>query len=141
MSGQGRPLTFRKTCRRYNDPGHAHALTFSCFGRQPFLRGDRARQWFVDCLAMARAKHAFGLWAYVIMPEHVHLRNLFSPREIAEKINYIHENPVRRGLVETPEDWLWSSARYYFAGSDGILPPDIESLPDIESRDGRACPR
>ena len=62
-----------KRCKRYNDPGHAHELTFSCFHRQPFLLGDRARQWFVDAVQLARTKHAFHLWAYVIMPEHAHL--------------------------------------------------------------------
>lgn len=65
--------THRKTCKRYNDVGHAHALTFSCFRRQPFLSKDRSRLWFIDAVHRARAKHAFHVWAYVIMPEHVHL--------------------------------------------------------------------
>ncbi len=38
-------------------------------------------------------------------------RNIFSEGELREKIRYIHENPVRRGLVEREEDWAWSSAR------------------------------
>ncbi len=38
-------------------------------------------------------------------------RNIYSSDELAEKIRYIHENPVRRGLVEQPEDWSCSSAR------------------------------
>jgi len=36
------------------------------------------------------------------------------------KINYIHENPVRAGIVEKSEDYLYSSARNY-AGLDGVL--------------------
>ena len=28
-------------------------------------------------------------------------------------IDYIHTNPVRRGLVARVEDWEWSSARWY----------------------------
>ncbi len=63
----------RKTCRRFNEAGHAHALTFSCFRRQPFLSKDRSREWFVDSLDKARIQHRFHLWAWVIMPEHVHL--------------------------------------------------------------------
>ena len=63
----------RKTCRRWNEQGHAHFLTFSCYKRQQFLSKDRSRQWFVDALNIARNKHHFHLWAYVIMPEHVHL--------------------------------------------------------------------
>ena len=32
------------------------------------------------------------------------------------KINYIHDNPCRKGLVRYPEDWRYSSARYYATG-------------------------
>jgi len=39
---------------------------------------------------------------------------------IEQKINYIHENPVRVGIVEKAEDYLYSSARY-FAGLDCLL--------------------
>jgi len=38
-------------------------------------------------------------------------RNIYSSEELTEKTRYIHENPVRRGLVERPEDWGWSSVR------------------------------
>jgi putative transposase len=37
-------------------------------------------------------------------------------------IEYIHANPVRRGLVARIEDWEWSSARWYA----GIRPVKIE---------------
>ncbi len=30
-----------------------------------------------------------------------------------EKVNYIHMNPVRAGLVERPQDYKWSSARWW----------------------------
>ena len=60
----------RKTCKRYDIPGDAHALTFSCFHGQPFLSKDRTRTWLVEALDRARSKHSFHIWAYVIMPEH-----------------------------------------------------------------------
>ena len=47
-------------------------------------------------------------------------------------INYIHLNPVRRGLVERAEDWAWSSARWYaglrpaLLDIDQTLPPDYD---------------
>ena len=63
----------RKTCQRFNEAGHAHFLTFSCFRRQPFLCKDRSREWVVEAIDRARLAHQFHLWAYVIMPEHVHL--------------------------------------------------------------------
>lgn len=182
----------RKRCKRYNIIGHAHALTFSCFKRQPFLSKDRTRQWFVEAIARAREKHGFHLWAYVIMPEHVHLliyppadeysisavlttvkqsvakravlfvrknapefasrmadeqsngrrvlrfwqrgggydRNLDSPKYIWETIDYIHANPVRRGLADSPCGWEWSSARSHDNAATGPLTLDLDSLPD-----------
>jgi putative transposase len=40
-------------------------------------------------------------------------RNLFSPRAIEASLDYIHENPVKRGLCRRAVDWRWSSARFY----------------------------
>ena len=70
-----------KTLRRYNDPGHAHALTFSCFRGQTFLSKDRTRRWFCEAVTRACEKHRFVVWAYVVMPEHVHLLVCPSERE------------------------------------------------------------
>lgn len=47
-------------------------------------------------------------------------RNVRGEGELREKIGYIHANPVRRGLVERAEDWVWSSARDY-AGEPGVV--------------------
>jgi putative transposase len=38
-----------------------------------------------------------------------------------EKLRYIHRNPVKRGLVTRPEDWMWSSYRSYFYGEPGLV--------------------
>ncbi|MCU1310433.1 MAG: hypothetical protein JWO20_1558 [Candidatus Angelobacter sp.] len=35
--------------------------------------------------------------------------NVWSERKRIEKLRYMHRNPVKRGLAETPEDWEWSS--------------------------------
>jgi len=45
--------------------------------------------------------------------------NVFSQKKVAEKLDYIHWNPVKRGLVASPELWRWSSYRYYALGEDG----------------------
>ncbi len=34
-----------------------------------------------------------------------------------QKLDYIHANPVRKGLVQYPEDWRFSSARCYVTGN------------------------
>ncbi len=39
--------------------------------------------------------------------------NLYSQKKAKEKLDYMHLNPVRAGLVEQACDWQWSSARYY----------------------------
>jgi putative transposase len=38
------------------------------------------------------------------------------------KIKYIHNNPVKSGLVERAEEWRYSSANYYVTEEEGILP-------------------
>ena len=179
----------RKRVRTYNLPGHAHELTFSCFQRLPLLTKDRTRQWFIDAVKTARKDLDFAVWAYVIMPEHVHIllwprqavyevrrirtalktpvtrnalrycrrrapnflerlkdvqpngeihyrfwqrgggydRNVIEPATLEMMIEYIHNNPVRRGLVEKATDWIWSSARFY--GGDRRVPILMDPLP------------
>ncbi len=50
-------------------------------------------------------------------------RNIRDLEELNEKFNYIHNNPVKRGLVAQPEAWPWSSAQWYQTG-DGLVPID-----------------
>ena len=42
--------------------------------------------------------------------------NLYSHGKLEEKLAYMHQNPVRAGLVEKACQWRWSSARYYELG-------------------------
>ena len=42
--------------------------------------------------------------------------NLHSEKKVREKVEYMHLNPGRAGLVEDPCQWPWSSARYYEQG-------------------------
>ena len=51
--------------------------------------------------------------------------NVFTKKKLIEKLNYIHWNPVKRGLVASPEQWRWSSDRYYSLGEEG--PVKIEA--------------
>jgi putative transposase len=180
-----------KTCKRYNDPGDAHGLTFNCFQGRAFLSKPRTCEWMISSLKEARASLRFDVWAYVLMPEHCHLlifprppyydisamlfaikvpvtrkakdylqenapeslvlmrdaqpngkvayrfwqrgggydRNFNEPKSIYAEIEYLHNNPVRRGLVARAEDWRWSSAGWYAGQRDVPLVPDFESLP------------
>ena len=42
--------------------------------------------------------------------------NIFSAKKLNEKIDYIHYNPVKSGLCQTAEEYVWSSARFYSEG-------------------------
>ncbi|HEV2469375.1 MAG TPA: transposase [Candidatus Sulfotelmatobacter sp.] len=50
---------------------------------------------------------------------------VWSEAKRIEKLRYIHRNPVKRGLVERPEDWKWSSFVHYATGIEGAV--EIES--------------
>jgi putative transposase len=181
-----------KRVRSYNIPGHAHELTFSCFQRLPLFSRDRSSRWFVDAMESARRTCNLSLWAYVVMPEHIHIlfcpneheyevriirsalkipvqrkafrflrknaptflerlkdiqpdgkvhhrfwqrgggydRNVIEPATLLAMIEYIHLNPVRRGLVTNPTDWVWSSARYY--AGNARVPIGMDSLPCLD---------
>jgi putative transposase len=45
--------------------------------------------------------------------------NVWTAHKRVEKLKYMHRNPVRRGLVETPDQWDWSSFRAYACGEGG----------------------
>ena len=49
-----------------------------------------------------------------------YVENIVSYDFYRQKLNYIHENPVRQEIVARAEDYLYSSARNY-AGMDGLL--------------------
>jgi putative transposase len=175
----------RKTVHHFNEPGHAHELTFSCYQRRPLLVEDGRKVILSEAIDRAVSHHGFRLVAFVYMPEHVHLvvfphsadarveqllyaikrptsfrvkqqleaagsdlvhtlrvlerpgkmafrfwqegpgydRNITDPDALREAVDYIHSNPVRRGLVETPDGWRWSSWRWYHERThDAALP-------------------
>ncbi|MBS3735309.1 MAG: transposase [Phycisphaerae bacterium] len=181
--------------KSWDNDWDVHCLTFSTFQRRPLFTGRHAAGWFLDTLAAARTRCPFRLFAYVIMPEHVHLvlqplsgvtirtilwrlkrpltrtvlawvranspaflnrladvrpsgktlyrfwqrgggydRNLRSASDVHEKIRYIHDNPVRRGLVARAEDWPHSSAGDWILQRPGRVPIDWDFLPEPEVR-------
>ena len=140
--------------------------------RLPVFRTDKLRDVTCRALYEARRSGGFLLFAYVIMPYHIHgiagsdlkpsktmqfINGIISRRVInylkeegytssleklrqhekerryryslwehhsnsmaltsesvfMQRVNYIHSNPVRAGLIERPEDYRWSSARWW----------------------------
>ena len=52
--------------------------------------------------------HQYSLWDH-----HPNVRQLTGESGLMQRVNYTHQNPVRLGLVEHPEDYRWSSARLW----------------------------
>jgi len=50
--------------------------------------------------------------------------NVWSEKKKAEKLHYMHNNPVKRGLVTRPKEWPWSSYGFYFEKGDCLLKID-----------------
>jgi putative transposase len=59
--------------------------------------------------------------------------SVWSEAKSIEKLRYIHRNPVRRGLVPSPELWPCSSFRHYVSGSEGTV--EIESQWTVRRRE------
>jgi putative transposase len=150
--------------KRFQKAEALHFITFSCFHRLPFLESTEPKETFEAVLEQTRARHQARVYAYVLMPEHIHLlmnepplilvaqflkalkqitsrrlrgnrrqfwqdryfdSNIYGEKARSEVIRYIHRNPVKRGLVESPELYRWSSFNHYATGIRGIV--EIES--------------
>jgi putative transposase len=59
-----------------------------------------------------------------VWQEGVHPQAILNEAMLRQKLEYIHYNPVKLGLVDRPEDWRYSSARNYL-GREGILEIDL----------------
>ena len=88
--------------RSIDEPGAVHHLTFSCFRRQPLLSGELAPRWFLDAVDRARARTPFELWAFVIMPEHVHL--LLRPSDGTTMAAVLAQ--VKRPVTRKAQHWV-----------------------------------
>jgi putative transposase len=51
--------------------------------------------------------------------------NVYTSGKKKEKLNYMHANPVVRGLVGHPKDWKWSSWEFYYGEGPGVLSIDV----------------
>ena len=94
-----------------------------------------ARQ-IIDYLSEAKASRLLDLLTlfkrdYKTQSEHQlweegsHPQRIEHDSVMRQKLDYIHYNPVKRGYVDVPEHWRWSSARNY-AGEPGVIEVDRE---------------
>ena len=102
----------RKTRVAWNEPGHAHFLTYSCFKRLPLLIRDRTRRWVISSMENVRQNLCVALWAYVIMPEHVHVliypeRDDYEMRTVLATLKRSVSQQAKRYLEQTRQTaWL-----------------------------------
>jgi len=47
--------------------------------------------------------------------------SVYSRYKLRQKLDYMHENPVKRGLVKNPGEWMWSSFSFYEKGELGLV--------------------
>lgn len=85
---------------------------------QECLREDRA-EFLLRLLRMASAPSRLHIWRDGYHPEAI-----FTQKFFRQKLDYLHDNPVRKGYVRAPQDWLYSSAWDYIEGSVGMMEID-----------------
>jgi len=93
-------------------PDHWHAIIYSPYPLS-ISRVFKAVKVSSTIAVNVRLGEAGELWQ-----ERFFDRALRTVKEYHEKVEYIHLNPVRRGLVKRAEEWRWSSVREY-AGVTG----------------------
>jgi REP element-mobilizing transposase RayT len=58
---------------------------------------------------------------YKVWQDDFHPIALESEHFFVQKLNYLHDNPVRKGYVDQPEQWRYSSARNYVLDDDSVI--------------------
>ncbi len=175
------------------DPSNLYFITTGAAQRQHIFRRDIIKRILVDSLNTGRILKQYELFAFVIMPNHVHLiarclndytpgdimrefkkatanlilrqyeaednrralaflasavkpgqkqehavwedeyqpKNIFSPAFLRQKLDYTHNNPLQPHwhLVKQPEQYPWSSARFYLSDGRALIPlSDVREL-------------
>ena len=91
---------------------------------------ESRREWMLNLFEFSAKQHKRNE-KYQIWTHENHAEIVYGNQFMDSKINYIHENPVRAGLVENAEDYLYSSARNY-ADLEGVL--DVIIVPQAIER-------
>ena len=98
--------------RRFQQSGHSHFVTFSCYRRQPNFVSPAVYDLFPRCLEDMRRRFGMRIYGYVVMPEHVHLL-LSEPDQgtLADAIHYLKLSfakrlrSLRTGAPGSPLRW------------------------------------
>lgn len=119
-------------------PNHVHALVWFPETRQLSAFMNKWKDMTSRSLKELFRIHFVSYWSEVddsdpIWQPRYYGFNIWSRRKVEEKLDYMHMNPVRAGLVEKAVEWKWSSARWYSEQKPVGLP--IRWPPGLESDD------
>ena len=185
--------------KSYHVTGHLYFVTTTVVGRKRILTESPIARIVLESLKYLRRAERIRLYAYVVMPDHLHLivlplqrgekeqtisdlmrdfkkftskriieeltetgktalldffsrsarghkgqsykvwqdgffdENICSQDFLNQKIQYIHHNPVRKGMVADPEEYVYSSAKSFVCEGEGAL--ELDALGDYGLRD------
>ena len=71
---------------------------------------------------LSAMKRAAGGDGVKVWDEGFHPEQIETEPFLRQKIEYMHNNPVKAGYVVDPSDWKYSSAGYYYRDEDSIVP-------------------
>lgn len=87
--------------------------------------GENQRTWLLNQFEFYKKNHK-KVCEYQVWQEGFHPQLIVNEDVFRQKVVYIHHNPVRRGLVEDAEHWVYSSAKNYLSGEGCIEIDQIE---------------
>ena len=80
---------------------------------------ESRREWMLSMMQKAGKENSHNL-EFQLWQQDNHPIQLTTPAIAHQKLDYMHYNPVVSGIVEKPEDYLYSSARNYM-GMKGLI--------------------
>jgi hypothetical protein len=84
------------------------------------------KEWLLNQFAFFKKRHK-DRSTHQVWQEGYHPEWSTSEDMLKEKMDYIHDNPVKRGLVRLPEHWVYSSARSYVRGEASVV--ELDKVP------------
>ena len=91
---------------------------------------ESRREWMLERFKLATETHSrnknYQFWQYGN-----HAEEIFTEQFLWSKLDYIHMNPVRAGIVIKMDDYLYSSASNYMNGT-GIIQVEIVEIPKVD---------
>jgi len=107
-------------------PEHFHLLMSEPQEGNPSTVMQNVKQRYAQRVIRRRRRNPAqrSLWEEAALPvwqSRFYDFNVYTEHKRVEKLRYMHRNPVKRGLVQEPEQWRWSSFRYYKYGEAGLV--------------------